>query len=242
MFILTIGQVPSGACVSVLQLAQLQAEVVAKQDIMGTLCDQLSTAQQQLADLDTSSVVALDALQAQLAEAAAAKEALQAQAAEAAAARDTLQAQLAEAQQQLQQQDVELAGTTADDLAGQLASTQAQLAGVAAAKQQLESQLAQVQQRLEDVEAELAQVQQQAQQQQLGAVEPGSPPSPFTRESRSDSGTPAASRMELSRQVRRGWQGQAGRRAQGRMERGRGVQHSTGKVYSRDCMLHICHL
>jgi hypothetical protein len=84
-----------------LQLAQLQAEVLAKQAMMGTLCDQLTAAQQQLTDFDSHSDGALAALQRQLADSAEASSLLNQQLAEAETAKAGLQQQLIALQEQL---------------------------------------------------------------------------------------------------------------------------------------------
>jgi selenocysteine-specific translation elongation factor len=116
------------ACsVFLLQLAQLQAEVVAKQAMLGDMCSQLSATQQQLAAFDDTSSAALQQLQQQLAEATAARQDLQMQLeqqqqlAEATAPTDTLQAQ--QQQQQQQQQGLDAVAAFTEQQPGSPLST-----------------------------------------------------------------------------------------------------------------------
>jgi hypothetical protein len=89
-------------CSALLQLAQLQAELVAKQAMLGNMCSQLSSTQQQLAAFDDTSSAALQQLQQQLADAT--------------AARQELQLQLDQALQEQQQQLTDPAAATDDTL------------------------------------------------------------------------------------------------------------------------------
>jgi hypothetical protein len=88
---------------ALLQLAQLQVELVAKQAMLGDMCSQLSSTQQHLAAFDDTNSAALQQLQQQLADAT--------------AARQELQLQLGQAlQEQQQQQLTEPAAATDDTL------------------------------------------------------------------------------------------------------------------------------